>query len=70
VVHQLPVEASSGNGWVIRVYGVEDDPKQALASATWFNRPILESLQRLGLSRDEVWGAVQEPTLWNASLFP
>ena len=70
VVHQLPVEASSGNGWVIRVYGVEDDPKQALASATWFNRPILESLQRLGLSSDEVWGAVQEPTLWNASLFP
>ena len=30
VVHQLPVEGPAGNGWVIRVYGVEDDPKQTL----------------------------------------
>ena len=70
VVHQLPVEASGGNGWVIRVYGVEDDPKQAIGNATWFNRPILETLERLGLGRDEVWGAEQSPTLWNAALFP
>jgi len=57
VVHQLPVEADGGNGWVIRVYGVEDDAKQALVNATWFNRPILETLALLGLASEEVWGA-------------
>jgi fucokinase len=70
VVHQLPVEADGGNGWVIRVYGVEDDPKQALENATWFNRPIQETLARLGLTREEVWGGDEAPTLWNAALFP
>jgi len=30
VAHQLPVETPGGNGWVIRAYGVEDDPKQEL----------------------------------------
>jgi len=44
VVHQLPVETPNGSGWVIRAYGVEDDPKHALANATWFNRPIMETL--------------------------
>ena len=70
VVHQLPVEGAGGNGWVIRAYGVEDDPKQAVEDATWFNRPILESLERLGLNCNEVWKAVEAPTLWNAALFP
>ena len=40
MVHQLPVETAGGNGWVIRAYGVEDDPKQPLEKATWFNRPM------------------------------
>ena len=70
VVHQLPVEAEGGNGWVIRVYGVEDDPKQALENATWFNRPIQETLALLGLASKEIWGAEEAPTLWNARLFP
>jgi fucokinase len=70
VVHQLPVEGSAGNGWVIRAYGVEDDPKLTIEYATWFNRPILETLQRLGLSSEDIWGAEEAPTLWNALLFP
>jgi fucokinase len=70
VVHQLPVETAGGNGWVIRVYGVEDDPKQAIENATWFNRPILETLERLGLRGEDVWSAGEAPTLWNAALFP
>jgi fucokinase len=70
VVHQLPVELADGSGWVIRVYGVEDDPKQSLEKATWFNRPILETFDRLGLSREDVWGAEEAPSLWNAALFP
>jgi fucokinase len=70
VIHQLPVDGSDGTGWVVRAYGVEDDPKQVLKDATWFNRPILESLQRLGLRAEEIWTSGEEPTLWNAALFP
>ena len=55
---------------MIRAYGVEDDPKQPLENATWFNRPILETLERLGLRSEELWGAEEAPTLWNAALFP
>jgi fucokinase len=70
VVHQLPVDVGEENSWVIRVYGVEDDPKQAIEKATWFNRPILETLERLGLRAEEVWRRGEAPTLWNAALFP
>lgn len=70
VVHQLPVETSEAAGWVIRSYGVEDDPKLSLSNATWFNRPILEMLERLGLQADEVWSVDLDRTLWNAALFP
>ena len=70
VLHQLPVCGAIETGWVIRAYGSEDDPKQPLATATWFNRPILETLQRLGLSVDDVWDSEDSPTLWNAQLFP
>ena len=70
VVHQLPVETAIGSGWVIRVYGVEDDPKRTVETATWFNRPILETIARLGLQSEEIWPAGETPTLWNASLFP
>jgi len=48
VVHQLPVEMAGENGWVIRVYGVEDDPKQALEKATWFNQPSWKRWNDLG----------------------
>ncbi|MGP8175191.1 MAG: bifunctional fucokinase/fucose-1-phosphate guanylyltransferase [Terracidiphilus sp.] len=70
VVHQLPVEGAWGDGWVIRTYGVEDNPKQTLPGTTWFNRPILEALERLQLHSEEVWRGVEEPSLWNAALFP
>ena len=70
VVHQLPVDLPDGGGWVIRAYGVEDDPKQPIKNATWFNRPILETLERLQIQPEEVWTSGQDPTLWNASLFP
>jgi len=70
VVHQLPVDAAEGKGWVIRAYGVEDDPKQEFARATWLNRPMAETLQRLGIMAGDVWAAGDAATLWNARLFP
>ncbi len=70
VVHQLPVELPEGRGWVTRAYGVEDDSKQPLDKATWFNRPILETFERLGIKVDDAWRPELDPTLWNAALFP
>jgi fucokinase len=74
VVHQVPIRASDGReAFVVRVYGVEDDPKATVAGgATWFGRPILEALEALGLLPETVWPGVAEEarTLWNAALFP
>ena len=73
VVHQLPVRLADGRrGVVIRVYGVEDDPKAAGGGGTWLGRPILDELSALGLDPAEVWPGLplSECTLWNARLFP
>ena len=75
VVHQVPVSTPEGRrGVVIRVYGVEDDPKASVASwnATWFGRPMLEELRSLGMDLGRVWPGLpaHEWTLWNAHLFP
>jgi fucokinase len=72
VVHQVPVALPDGwRGVVIRVYGVEDDPKLT-AGATWFGRPITEALEALGLDPEAVWPGLPPETrsLWNALLFP
>ena len=75
VVHQLPVAMPDGERRVvIRVYGVEDDPKAPVArgEATWFGRPMLDELRALDMPADQVWPGLppQEWTLWNAQLFP
>ncbi len=70
VVHQLPVDGECGTGCVIRAYGVEDDPKQQFENATWFNRPMAETLERLGLRCEEIWNAGEPRNLWSAPLFP
>lgn len=75
VLHQIPVLTPDGHsGVVFRVYGVEDDPKQPVESpgATWFGRPVSDTLAALGLDPERVWANVPagERSLWNASLFP
>jgi fucokinase len=69
VVQQLPVDGECGTGWVIRAYGVEDDPKLD-ENATWFNRPMTETLERLELRGEEIWKADDAHNLWSAALFP
>jgi fucokinase len=69
VVHQVPVHLPDGRrGFVVRTYGVEDDPK----TPTWFGRPILEVLKTVDLDPEEVWPGIphHERCLWNAQLFP
>jgi fucokinase len=75
VVHQIPVLLEDGGrGFVMRAYGVEDDPKVSLESghATWFGRPVRDVFHTLGLAEEEVWQGApgSERTLWNALLFP
>ncbi len=68
VCHQVPVRLPDGRrGFVVRTYGVEDDPK----TPTWFGRPIVEALETLGLDPENVWPGIpeQERCLWNAQLF-
>jgi len=71
VAHQVSVALPDRTrGTVIRVWGVDDDPKGL--PATWFSRPLVEVLLSLGLREEEVWPGVSptERTLWNAELFP
>ena len=74
VAHQI--ETAAGDlpaGTVIRVYGVEDDPKSlAGKGALWFGRPMLAHLELLGILPDDVWPGLpdSERCLWNAQLFP
>jgi fucokinase len=75
VLHQVPVALPDGTrGTVIRVYGVDDDPKGSVSKGTarWFGRPILETMVELGLDPELAWEGVAptERTLWNARLFP
>lgn len=68
VMHQVPVHLPDGRrGFVVRTYGVEDDPK----TPVWFGRPILEALESLHLDPEEVWPGIAESErcLWNARLF-
>ena len=69
VVHQVPVRLPDGRrGFVVRTYGVEDDPK----TPTWFGRPIREVLRTLDLDPEEVWPGIPEGErcLWNAQVYP
>jgi len=74
VVHQVQVaDPSSGSGSVIRVYGVEDDPKALIdAGALWFGRPMVAHLQSLAIFPDDIWPGLPagQRSLWNARLFP
>jgi fucokinase len=72
VVHQVPLLLPGGRrGWVVWVYGIEDDPKRPLAEGTWFGRPLLEALKELGFDPAVVWDGIppEARSLWNARLF-
>ncbi len=69
VLHQVPVTIPHGPvGTVVRLYGVDDDPKDAM----WMGQPLADQLARLGIEEEAVWPGVPETEriLWNAELFP
>ncbi len=70
IVHQLPVD----DGYVTRVLGMRDDPKQLMDSpeGTYLNRPWTEWLSEAEIGPEVLWAHVQNEqwNLWNARLFP
>ncbi|MCC6589354.1 MAG: hypothetical protein IT168_21830 [Bryobacterales bacterium] len=75
VLHQVPVLLPDRQkAFTVRAYGVEDDPKVAVASgrALWFGHDLLETLRSLQIPVDEVWPdrvPISDRSLWNARLF-
>jgi len=72
VLDQLPLQENQG--YVSRLYGVHDNPKDSLAAGgSFLNMPWTDWLQAAGVSADELWPASLpdgERSLWNAALYP
>jgi fucokinase len=70
VVHQVPVDG----GYVTRVFGLADDPKEACDApgATFLNCPWSKWIEATGISLDVIWPGIfpGDRTLWNAHLYP
>ena len=71
VLHQMPV---AGGGFVTRVFGLGDDPKQRgdAREATFMNRAWERWLVEAGVTPEQVWphATPNQRTLWNARLHP
>lgn len=73
VAHQVRITPPGhGPKSVIRVYGVDDDPKATGDGVLWFGRPMAAVLASHGIDPAEVWPDLDEAqrSLWNARLFP
>lgn len=55
--------------FVVRIYGVDDDPKRGLCdNGTFLNMPLTEYMKARGLAAEDLWP--REPyDLWNARLY-
>jgi galactokinase/mevalonate kinase-like predicted kinase len=71
VLHRLPIE---GDGYVTRLYGLDDDPKQPWdgPAGSYLNRPWATWLAEMEVQPEVVWPglAAEERALWNARLYP
>lgn len=70
VVHGLPICVNGKDAVVIRVYGVEDNPKDRLSGGGCFLGTTIEAfLQKNDLKRSDLWKD-EEDYLWFADLYP
>jgi fucokinase len=71
ILHQMPV---AGGGFVTRVFGLGDDPKQRwdARGATFMNQAWEQWLAEAGVTLEQVWPHVtpHQRTSWNARLYP
>jgi len=65
---QVPL--AGGRGVVTAVCGVDDNPKEPLASATFCNRSLESWMAERGIEPDDLWREGEERTGWTARLYP
>ena len=72
VLHQLSIEG--GRGFVTRIYGIGDDPKETIETGgTFLARPWKEWLANGTFSLADLWpdcDDLSQCSLWNAKLYP
>lgn len=62
VLHSLPVVNDSGRkGYITRIYGVKDNPKQDLKDGTFLNQPMSIFVEKAD---------IEIATLWDAPIYP
>lgn len=54
--------------FVVRIYGLEDNPKSSAETATLFGQPLMKAMQKVGVSYDDLWD-FSGGSLWNARLY-
>lgn len=69
VLHGIECE----KGFVVRIYGVEDNPKDSLEkSAKWLGSPVEDVVNRYSVALEHLWTDknVETHYMWNAALYP
>lgn len=67
VLHGLPMQ----NGkHVVRIYGVQDNPKGTLAEDAAFLNTTLQTLLKMDIGEADIWSDGTSKDLWNARLYP
>lgn len=63
VLHGLPL---AGEKHVTRVYGIMDNPKEAV----YFGKSLYDIIELWGIEKNDIWSDDLSEDLWNAKLFP
>lgn len=66
VLHGLKLKSGK---FVVRIYGVSDNPKDSLETATLFGKPLKQFLETNKIKENEIWDN-KSKTLWEAKLYP
>lgn len=68
VLHGLPLKDGRH---VVRIYGVQDNPKASFAeNARYLSTTLPAAVEKLGISCADLWDEGISQDLWNARLFP
>jgi fucokinase len=69
VLDQIPLRA--GQGWVSRLWGLDDNPKQDVDQGAYLGHRWPDWLAAYGLTREDLWpDSPEERSLWTAQLYP
>lgn len=56
--------------FVVRIYGIHDNPKNTLENGTFLTGTLEQFIKRNGLQPEDLWEKGQIHSLWNARLYP